>query len=84
VPYNTVTPIMIVAALSTIKEFHIDIIDLSWKFLKEDGKLDEEKVAMNREEIDRAADQASNYVKGVREMTQRIKRFQEKAYTARR
>jgi hypothetical protein len=82
-PYFPTTSAMIVAALSTLKEFHIDLIDLSWKFLKEDGTLDEEKVALNRKEVDEATDQAATYVKGVKEVTVRIQRFKEKAYLKR-
>jgi hypothetical protein len=80
--YET-TPVMIVAALSNIKEFHLDIIDMTWKFLKEDGTLDEAKVSMNRKEIDEASDQAENYIKGVKEVTARLLRFNEKAYARR-
>ena len=78
--FNSITPVMIVAALKNVKEFHIDLIDLTWKCLKPDGTLDEEKVLMNRGEVDKASDQAANYVKGVKEVIRRIERFKELAY----
>ncbi len=71
---------MIIAALHNVKEFHVDLIDLSWEFIKEDGTLDDEKMEMNRKEIDEAADQAQSYVRGVRQVTNRILKLRERAY----
>ena len=73
--YDPLTPTMIVAALHGVKEFHIDLVDLSWNFVKEDGTLDEEKMALHRKEIDAAADQANAYVAGVRKAVARLFRF---------
>lgn len=73
--YDRLTPSMIVAALSRVKEFHIDLIDLTWKLVKEDGSLDETQMALCRQEIEEAADQASAYVTSVRETVDRLFRF---------
>ncbi len=78
--YEPLTPNMLIAALKNVKEFHIDLIDLSWKFANEDGTLNEEAMRLNRKEIDEAADQATAYVHGVRRAVERISRFQERAY----
>jgi hypothetical protein len=78
--YDSVEPQMIVAALKNVKEFHIDLIDLSWKFVKDDGTLDEEKMKFNRKEIEEAADQAEAYVDATRKAVARLIRFTERAY----
>ncbi|MDD5060742.1 MAG: hypothetical protein PHN44_00480 [Candidatus Marinimicrobia bacterium] len=78
--YDDLTPVMIVAALKNVKEFHIDLIDLTHELVNENGELDEVKVALKRKEIDEAADQAEAYVKSVREAVSRITRFQERSY----
>lgn len=82
--YNALSPAMIVAAIHQVKEYHIDLIDLSWKFTKEDGTLDEGKMNMERKEIDEAADQAQSYVTAVRKVVARIFKFREQAYVVNR
>src|SRR3989337_376040 len=37
--YELLTPMMCVAALKNVKEFRIDLIDLSCKFVKPDGSI---------------------------------------------
>lgn len=56
-----ITPLMIVAALETVPEKHLKIIDLAWKYLKEDGTLDDDKIALNYKEISQAMDEANAY-----------------------
>jgi hypothetical protein len=71
------TPFMLVTALKGVKETHLAIVDLSWTLLDAKGKLDPEKANLNRKEIDLAADQATNYVQGVRRTVNRILRYKE-------
>ncbi len=82
--YDPLTPMMCVAALKQVKEFHIDLIDLSWKMLKDDGKVDDEKMALHQKEISEVADQATGYVEGVRKAVNRIFAFREQTYVVRR
>ena len=77
---DLLTPAMIVAALKNVKEFHIDIIDLSWKMMDAKGKLDPVKTTAHRKEIDEAADQAEAYIKSNKKALARIKLFNQRSY----
>lgn len=75
---DLLTPPMVVSALKTVKEFHIDLIDLSWKVVNNDGQVDDTKLAVHMKEIEAAADQATAYVDGCRRVTQRLLSFRRK------
>lgn len=72
---DDLTPAMIVEALKTVDEFHIDLVDLCPKFVQKDGTLNETLMAMSRQEIDEAVDQAQAYIESVRKAVSRVIRF---------
>jgi len=49
--------------LKNLPPVHLEIIDLTWKLVGEDGKLDEQKISFYYTEIEKATAQAESYAK---------------------
>jgi PRTRC genetic system protein C len=69
------TPSMVVAALKTVPEYHIDLIDLANKFARDDGTLDDVQLALHSQEVDEAVEQANTYIKSVRNVINRLAHY---------
>lgn len=53
----------IIAILEEVPEVYLRIIPLTWKLVREDGTLDNEKVAFYQKELEEALKEAESYAK---------------------
>jgi hypothetical protein len=61
-----------VEALKQVPGCHLSIIDLAWKFAKEDGTLDDEEMLAHNDEIERANKEAVAHVNDTRKACQML------------
>ena len=54
--------------IKNLPPVHLEIIDLVWKLVDEDGKLDEQKLSFYYTEVEKAAAQARSYAKETGEL----------------
>ena len=57
----------IIAILEEVPEAHLRIIPLTWKLVREDGTLDNEKVAFYQKELEEALEEAQSYARATAE-----------------
>jgi hypothetical protein len=49
---------------------HLELLDLAWKLVGEDGELDPQKISFHYTEIEKAIGEAEAYAKATKEMVQ--------------
>jgi len=57
----------IIAILEEVPEVYLRIIPLTWKLVREDGTLDDEKISFYQKEIEEALGEAESYAKATAE-----------------
>lgn len=57
----------IIAILEEVPEVYLRIIPLTWKLVREDGTLDNEKVAFYQKELEEALREVESYIKATAE-----------------
>jgi hypothetical protein len=56
--------------LRELPAVHLELLDLAWKLVGEDGELDPQKIAFHYTEIEKAIGEAESYTKATKEMVQ--------------
>jgi hypothetical protein len=56
--------------LQDLPQVHLELVDLAWKLIGEDGKLDFQKISFHYLEMEKAVGEAEAYAKATKGMVQ--------------